>query len=238
MIGSKLILDFETCAIDGADAYADSEPLSAPANYKDPIKIAEYLEKAALRRLASHGLDPDLGRICCGGWMLEGRDLEPHVFECRDEDQERLMLIELWRELLLPNGSTRAIVSFNGLRFDLPYIMRRSLYLDIREVPYLNIDKYRSPHIDLEAKLSFNGAIKEHSLMFYAKRFGLPIPEGAADVDGSMIQGLVNEGSWDAIRAHCQSDVLLTYLLAGRLGYIEQADEATERQEVLSASPF
>lgn len=233
-----LVLDIETCAIAGVESYI--EPSSAPANYKDPVKIAEYVKEATSKAVSKAALEIDLGRICAIGWMLEGRDVEPHVMVCPDEASERNALIELWREILLPTDAQRKIVSFNGLRFDLPYIMRRGQYLDLR-MPFLSVDKYRSPHLDLLAKLSFGMKEHEHSLMFYAKRFGLSIPEGAAEVDGSMIQGLVNEGSWEAIRAHCASDVLLTHQLASRLGYLESSDEDNEfshRQEIANAVGF
>jgi predicted PolB exonuclease-like 3'-5' exonuclease len=159
--------------------------------------------------------------------MMEGRDDDPRVIVCRDEHEERYALGEFWRDVVMDGGAHRRLISFAGLRFDLPYLMRRSLYLNL-DAPRLNIDKYRSNHIDLQAVLSYNGILKWHSLMFYAKRFGLAIPEGANEVDGSMIQGLVNDGSWEAVRAHCEADVRLTYDLAARLRYVDM-DEDGER---------
>ncbi len=221
----RLVLDLETCAIAGVADYL--EPQSAPSNYKDPVKIADYIANAEREAVERAALKIDLGRICAIGWMLEGRDIEPVVRICRDETEERGALIDLYKEILLPTTAQRPLVSFNGLRFDLPYIMRRCQYLDLKQ-PFLSVDKYRTPHIDLMAQLSFNQTEHQHSLMFYAKRFGLPIPEGAAEVDGSMIQGLVNEGAWEAVRAHCASDVLLTYGLAARLGYIDVDEQDNE----------
>lgn len=222
----KLILDIETVPIDGAGEYVE-EP-SAPSNYKDAVKIAEYVADAKRKAIERAGLDPDLGRICAIGWMQEGRDVEPVVIVCPDEAAERRALLELWLEIMLPNGGHRAIVSFNGLRFDLPFVLRRSLYLHV-DTPHMILDRYRTPHIDLEARLSYNGTIKEHSLAFYAKRFALPVAE--PEIDGSMIATLAADGSWDAIRAHCASDVLLTHALASRLGYIEQPAEDRDMSE-------
>lgn len=219
----KLVLDIETYPIDDAETYLGTEDFAAPGNYTRPEAIATYVANAKRKAIDRCGLDPDLGKIIAIGWMLEGRDGEPHVKLCQDERAERLALIEVWREVVLPTGAHRAIVSFNGLRFDLPYIMRRSLYLDVL-APSLNIDKFRSPHVDLMARLSFNGVLASHSLAFYAKRFGL-ITE-YPDVNGSMIAQLVADGEWDEIRRHCASDVQLTYDLAARLKYIEFDEDA------------
>lgn len=216
---AKIIVDIETCAIPSVDQYLE-EP-QAPSNYKDPIKIADYITQAKIEALGKAGLDCDLGRIVALGWMLEGRDVEPRVMVATDEQEERAILEAFWQDVVTPAGAHRRLVSFNGLRFDLPYLMRRSLYLDL-DYPRLNIDKYRAPHIDLSAVLSYHGTLKLHSLMFYAKRFGLSIPEGAAEIDGSMIQRLMDEGAWQAIQAHCESDVRITYALAARLGFIDQ----------------
>lgn len=232
---AKLVVDLETCAIDGVADYIE-EP-SAPSNYKDPVKIAEYIEAKRRELVSDAALDCDLGRIAAIGWMLEGRDSRPRVVVCQTQDHERQALTEFWQDVRLDRNDIRRLISFNGLRFDLPYLMRRSLYLDL-PAPWLSVDRYRSPHLDLLNILTFHGTIKAHSLLFYAKRFGLSIPEGAAEVDGSMIQGLVNEGSWDAIGAHCDADVSLTYDLACRLRLIEFNEDAQREQELADAVGF
>ena len=83
--------------------------------------------------------------------------------------------------------------------------------------PPLNLDRYRTEHLDLWAKLSFNGTIPAHSLKFYAKRLGFTTLD---KVDGSQIAQLVTEGRWDEVRDHCLSDVGLTHALANRLGLL------------------
>jgi hypothetical protein len=227
-----LVLDLETAAIDRAPEFVETP--TAPSNYKDEAKIAAYVADAKQAAIDKCGLDPDLGRIVCLGWMLEGRDIEPIVVPCRAEVDEAVALREFWKEVLLPNGSHRRIVTFNGLGFDLPFLMRRSLYLGV-VYPHLNIDRYRTPHIDLCARLSFNGVLKPHSLRFYAKRFSLPIDEDP--VIGSDIPHLIRDGSdtsWRAIQNHCKSDVRTTYLLASRLQYIDYDETVDPRDRELS----
>ena len=213
----SLIVDLETIAIPDAGDYL--EPAMAPSNYKSPDAIANYVQTKTAERLANAALDPDLNRICAIGWRLESRDVEPEVILCYDEDAERHALAEFWGLVACDSNRTRRLVTFNGFSFDLPTLMRRSVYLEVWPSRYLSIDKYRSPHCDLYQKLSFNGAIKPHSLRFYAQRFGLPIE--SPELTGADIAARVEAGDWTAVRDHCASDVNLTYALAERLRYID-----------------
>jgi hypothetical protein len=225
-----LVIDLETAAIDRAGEFVETP--SAPANYKDEAKIAAYIEEARQTSINRCGLDPDLGRIVCGGFMLEGRDDEPVVIPCRTERDEALFLRDLWKEVVLPNRAHRTIITFNGLSFDLLFLMRRSLYLGV-VYPHLNIDRYRTSHVDLCARLSFNGVLKPHSLQFYAKRFSLPVEPDP--ISGADIPAMVKDGSdtsWKMIQRHCRSDVLTTYLLASRLQYVDYDENVDPREAV------
>jgi hypothetical protein len=97
--------------------------------------------------------------------------------------------------------------------------MARSRLLGI-DAPLLNLDRYRSPHPDLMQILTFRGAIPARSLTWFAKRFGLPITD---ETTGADIGPLVQAGNYEAVRAHCTSDLELTHALAVRLGLIRAA---------------
>ena len=207
-----VILDLETVAI--ADAHLYLEPSKAPENYKDPFKIEEFIKAAQAKKLRDAGLDPDLARIAVLGTMTASG--HPSVIACKNDREEIDALRKFWALVTTPGGYTRAIVSFYGLKFDLPLVMRRSQLLGVPFEP-LSLDKYRTPHIDLYQKLTFNGAIDGHTLKFYAQRFGIPV---ADDVNGKDIQTLVNNDQWEDAVRHCASDLMLTRALAQRLGYL------------------
>jgi hypothetical protein len=227
MAMNPIVCDLETVAIDSAAEYMEAP--EAPANYKDESKIAAYIKEATDKSLGKCALDPDLCRIVALGWLRVGVDLEPRVLVCRDEHEERSTLAAFWRDVRRPvGGGVNQLVTFNGNRFDLPVLMRRSQYLNV-DHPFLNIDRYRTPHLDLWQKLSFNGAISAHGLQFYAKRFGLPVESDP--IKGSHIPALVREGSeasWGGIKSHCALDVKTTHALATRLGYIETTEDDPE----------
>jgi predicted PolB exonuclease-like 3'-5' exonuclease len=208
-------VDIETAAIDDAAQYI--EPVEAPANYKDPAKIAEYVTSATAKAVDRCGLDPDLCRIVALGWMFPGEP-SPQVRVCKTVTEEKDTLEYFWRDV-----QEATLVTFNGLKFDLPVLMRRSLYLGI-PYPRLSLDRYRTPHIDLFNQLTYNGTIQGHSLKFYLSRFNIATDDLTSGKD---IAALVKAGEWAAVATHCQSDVIGTKDLALRIGAIRLAREVS-----------
>jgi predicted PolB exonuclease-like 3'-5' exonuclease len=223
-----IVIDIETVAIDDAGDYI--EAVNAPSNYRDATKIEDYVRMRLAEKVATAALDPNLNKVVALGWMVEARDIEPRIFIARDVYEEKYLLQQFWLEIACAAGRTRRTISFNGLMFDLPTLRMRSLYLDVPASRTLVLDRYRTPHIDLCAYLSFNRTIPAHSLTFFAKRFGLPVSEAELERSGADIAGYVQAGDWDSVRAHCASDVKLTYALAQRL-HVVDADEEEDDSE-------
>lgn len=209
------ILDIEAVGIDTASDYL--EPIEAPGNYKDPKAIEKYIAEATAKAIDRCALDPDLCRIVAlGHGDATGSD---HVILCRDEDTEAAALQAFWKHITNAAGVVNTLVSFNGFSYDIPVLMRRSQLLGV-EHPVLNIDRYRSPHVDLMQVLTFRGAIKAHSLRFYSSRFGLPVTDTHTGAD---IAALVKAGDWKAVEDHCLSDLAQTRFLAQKLRLIPSA---------------
>jgi predicted PolB exonuclease-like 3'-5' exonuclease len=211
----RIVVDIETFPIDNAADYLNLSDISAPANWKDPEKIAAYCKEKQTELVSKTALDLDLCRIVAIGYLAEddsGEDAE--VLICRDEAMEEACLMRFWAEL-----DERTTITYNGLGFDLPILQRRSLYLNV-PAPILNLDKYRSPHIDLQQRLSLNGTKTYRKLSWYAKRFGLDVP--ADSTTGKDIGAMVTAGDWAGIAAHCRADVLTTHALAVRMGFVVQ----------------
>ena len=208
-----LILDVEAVAIDDVATYL--EPVSAPSNYKDPEKISAYIAEETNRRIEMAATDIDLARLVAIGWEC-GEESGCYLF--KDEVQEMTGLGEFWQRfwpVYLP-GNTVA-VTFNGLAYDLPLLLRRSLYLGVK-APKLQLDRYKHQDvIDLMQLLTLDGRLKWHSLAFYANRFRIPYPQ---DIDGSHIAAAVVAEQWDAIKEKCQFDVATTKALAHRMGIL------------------
>lgn len=208
-----IILDIETVAIDGAGALM--EPASAPANYKDPEKIAAYIKEAEKAQREKAALYPWTARIVTLGLILsDGTEV---VTTCRTETDEAIALKALAKTVYRDDDRfVQPLVGFNHRQYDLPVILARAMLLGV-DFPALNLDRYRTPHVDLMDKLTWYGAVPPRSLHWYARRFGLPVDD---TVKGADVAGLVAEGRWEDVAAHCLSDVRLTRALAERMGIV------------------
>jgi hypothetical protein len=206
-----IVFDCEAVAIDAAGEFL--EPVDAPANYKDPAKIEAYQKEKQAELLARCSLDPDLARILTIGTSIGSHE---QVAVCLTDADEAVALEQFW-DLVRPYPFPR-LVGYNCLGYDLPLMLRRSLYLGVK-VPPLQIGKYRHPDVDdLMMILSFDGAIKFRGLAFYCKRFGIDVPD---EHKGKDVAALAAAGDISAVRAHCLADIRRTRLLGERIGILE-----------------
>lgn len=222
------LLDLETFGLDEATAWVD--PLSAPSNYKDEAKITAYIAEAEAERRADFALDPDCCRIVALGWH-DLHQREPLVEVCQSEQAEREALTIFWATYR--TQATR-IAGFNILRFDLPVLIMRSLYLGVEHPAMTIAPAWKSPHVDIWERLSLGGARKNvKSLRFYAKRLGIPIYD---DISGKDVAAMVKAGEWEKVRNHCLFDLDLTRAVAERFGFLEQKWVPEDRRAY--AEPF
>lgn len=206
---NRISIDIETCPIDNAADYLDE--IAVPGNYSKPESIDAYIEKAKADQLSKAGLDPDLCRIVAIGIQPEGHDIQTVTVNEMPESE----LIEwLWAEV-----ADHDIISFNGMAFDFPVLLRRSLYLGVA-APFLPMNRYRHDGIhDLLQLLSFQGVLKFRSLRWYCRRLGLELPED--EIDGSGIAEAVANNDWQRVHRHLYCDVQMTSSLAARMGLFE-----------------
>lgn len=207
------LTDLETVGLEQAAEWVD--PITAPSNYKDPLKIDAYIKEAEAERRERFALDADCNRIVALGWQDIGQGA-PIVRLCRDEAEESAALVEYWTTF--QQRATR-IVGFNSARFDLVVLVMRSLYLGVAHPELVIAPAWKSPHIDIWERLSLGGARKDvKSLRFYAKRFGIPIYD---DISGKDVAAMVAAGDWEKVQNHCLFDLDLTRAIAERVGCLE-----------------
>ncbi|MDA2953623.1 MAG: hypothetical protein O2976_03290 [Actinomycetota bacterium] len=192
-----------------AEAETYLEPPKPRANLKDPAKIAADVTEKTTALLERASLDPDLCRIVAVGWECGGL-AESAV--CENAVEERRVLERFWQQ---SRGAT--LVGFNCLGFDLPVLLRRSLYLGVA-APLFALNKYRPGAIvDLMQRLAYQGTLTYRSLGFYCARFGITVPDR---VTGAAIGQLVAAGEWRSVHDHVRADVAKTTALARRVGVI------------------
>lgn len=232
----RFVIDLETVRLPDAEQYLDPLPIIPPPdlslitpakNLVDPAKVAADIEKRKQAAIAAHveqcaeqiqrraemldrcSLDADLCQIVAIGYQRE--DWNEPVVQLLGDQPEHFMLSRTWHEL-----GQHVTIGYNTIGFDLPVLLRRSLYLGVQH-PFVNLDKYRTNHIDLQMRLSYNGAIKFRPLSFYCKRFGIACDD---QTSGKDIGAFVAAGEWDKVAAHCKADVLKTKALAERMGLL------------------
>ena len=211
MIERFCVFDIETAPLADAEAYL---PTPKPrANLRDPAKIEADLADKAAAALDKAALDPDLCRIVAAGWECDGI-VESAV--CRESGEERRLLERFWK---VSRGTT--LVGFNCLSFDLPVLLRRSLYLGVH-APHVPLNKYRPGRVvDLMQLLAYQGTLGYRSLGFYCRRFSISVPD---EVTGAEVAALVAAGAWRQVHDHVRADVAKTAQLAGRVGVISRVD--------------
>lgn len=211
------IIDVSTAPIPECGEYLDD--CEAPANYKDPEKIAAYKAEARQKALDKAALDPDLCRITGIGLMHCGVTVSgPDVSLCRDEDEEREALTRVTQLLAKVAVHYAPLVGYNALRFDWPVLQRRAWYLGVPLI--LDVDRYRTPHVDLSERLTQHGMLQSKSLGFYAKR--LQWTDLQKPLSGAEEARVHETGQWDELRASLVHDVTATFRLAQWLGIVER----------------
>jgi predicted PolB exonuclease-like 3'-5' exonuclease len=157
--GSRVVFDIETAPLPDAATYL--EPITAPANYRDPQTIATYIAEKRAEHLERASLDPDLCRVVAIGWWRERQDA-PTTATVELQDEATLLRM-FWADV-----AEGHLVGFNCIGFDLPVLLRRSLYLGIQPRT-IQVDRFRHPRVtDLLQVLSHNGSLRMRGLEFYA----------------------------------------------------------------------
>lgn len=205
---NSVVFDAETAPLPDASDFI--EPVAAPANYKDPEKIAAYVKERSDEQINRAGLDVDLCRVVSLAW--DGPLSNYGV--ARNEAEEAYLIGLFWSMYQAVRGPI--LCGFNILSFDLLVLLRRSQYLGI-EAPHIALDRYRTPHIDLMQKLTWNGAVRARSQKFYLRRFGIPCDD---TVSGADVAGLIEKGDYNSVLAHNRADVVGARLLGERLGFL------------------
>ncbi len=221
-----IILDIATSALPNAAEFIDVDSISAPSNWKDPAKIDAYKAEKLAERLDSAALDFDLARITGIGWAGDMAG----IALCRDEESERLELTYLAERLIGPTWlewdteksarqparSDYRLISYNGLAFDWPMLMRRARYLGV-PFPVINTDRYKSPHVDLLALLSDRDPSRRRSLGFYVKRLSMGLVK---PLTGAQEAQVPVTGAWAGLEASLRHDVEAIDRLAKWLGVL------------------
>lgn len=200
----RLFFDIETKA--NSQALHFMQEPSAPSNYKDPVKIAAYIEEKKAEQIDKAALDPDFGSIIAIGYKIVrgvGDSDETVVLVAETPEQEKEIIQEFWK---LYDEHYGFSAGYNIIGFDFPYLLRRSMDLNV-VVPIIpNLSRYNN-RMSLDLMQILYGGSGFKSLKFVVDRYDIdnPLP----DLDGSKVSDMDIE----TLKAYCANDVDMTVAL-------------------------
>lgn len=205
----RMFFDIETKALPNAlDIMPEPK---APANLKDPAKIAAHIAEKKAEQIANAALDPDLASVEAISWFVHGFDPTVNILGDSDLPNECNLIRRFWEMF---NHCQGYCVGYNILGFDLPFLLRRSFALGIKPGRWMpNLAKFRvEPVTDLYAILYGWGPGK--GLKWISRRYGLKnlVP----DLDGSQVATMDRE----TLRRYSMSDLDLVRQLYDKMNGI------------------
>jgi len=206
-----VILDIETIPAQRPDIHQFVvEGLAAPANYKDPEKIAAYIDGQKDEAIRKTALEGWAGETWCIGWAV---DDGPVTVETRAFwEPSEYVLLEKWL------GAMRNLhptwIGHNVL-WDLRFLWQRCKVngLDTTGVDFA-LDAKPWDNTVADTMTMWAGARDRISLKKLALAFGLTAKD---DMDGSKVWDAVKAGEWEKVRDYCAADVELTREIWRRL---------------------
>lgn len=175
---------------------------------KDPDKVAKDLAE----KREKFALSPITGKVICVGFMSEGNvpfltSESIKVFKT-DNCSEKELLEKVWQEFESILSNNDKVISFNGLLFDIPFLIQRSLLLGIpvdKNIADLLLRKYSNPfHIDLRTYLP-EGSLRVLSHIAFNNSL--------EDPNGGDIKEFYLKGDWEAIEKKNIADLAGTLAL-------------------------
>lgn len=221
-----LVLDIETIGEDFETMDEISQHVLTSSLEKNSKTKKEYEEKL-MDLKNSFGLSPLTGEIVALGVIDSETEKGAVYFQAPEKKVENLeegnisfkvkteneMLEQFWK--LAPKYNE--FVTFNGKRFDIPYLILRSAINKIKPTKnlmsnrYLYSQKFDAKHIDLYDELTFYGAanIKGGNLHMFTRAFGIESPKRSG-IKGDDVGELFKNKKYLEIAKYNSLDIIAT----------------------------
>ncbi len=204
-----LVLDIET--VGQAEAEVPDRALDYLKRGLERDRPApEELDRRYADLVSRFGLDPTTGRIVVIG-VVDAESGAEHVFS---DDSEAELLARFWA--FVAENTPALYVTFNGKRFDVPYLNVRSAFHRLRPSVVIPAEPdTRQPHFDVREVLEGGDRRRRGGLDYFCAVFGIPSPK--IEMAGAEVGSAFDEGRLDDIIRYCLSDCRATLALYERL---------------------
>lgn len=224
------VFDIETIPLQGLPEEMVPAPNMEDVKYgnaKDPIKRQaiedEYVRKFYEQLDKKMATDPDYCQVVCFvGMRGYDENEDPYQLVAPNTEDETALVVQAWDWIESMVRREIPLVSYNGIGFDIPVLLRRAMYLDVSVDPkiaamLMQRQEKNHVHYDLMQILGlrspFGGRMDVKSLDSWLKRFGMDVKTG----NGGEVFGWWSNGEIERIVEYCEHDVLLTGELFDRV---------------------
>ena len=204
-----LIFDIETVPIADLPAALNEEAARRTAREIDKSGLAPDEAERLVRSIS-----PFLGRVAAIGLRLYHDTSQETKDKVIAEPTEKGTLQVFFETVNHPASQDLRFVHYNGLNFDVPFLMIRAALheLPIQNPRFMNLRRFSyDPHVDVMQYLSRWGR-EGVSLHVACHSFGIPSPKDG-DVTGETVAEAVDRGDLDAVADYVMRDVEATYQL-------------------------
>jgi len=197
---TDLVIDIETYQ-DIPEEVLESRrsQIQAPANWKDPDKIAKYVEEKTAEIASKAALSPLTGRVVAVGMGLR-RNKGNWEFACFVDriNYEEKLLGEVDRALFAVEHGH--LITYNGTRFDIPFLVARAMRHGLTLMYKWPLARYAKRHLDLFSILQ-SGSLSDWSALVLGE---------TKKSSGADVAAMVSEERWDDLKTYCLADVKIT----------------------------
>lgn len=172
-------------------------------NNLDSSNTEEYTKAKRLIMATS----PYFGEIICIGMYRNKNGLEDSIALI---GKEKEILERFWKNIKSFNG---LFVSFNGLEFDVPFIIKRSMYHKILPTNnhFLDMRRYSKwPHFDVRMVMTDFDKYGYGNLKIISNFLGIFNPKDG-EVKAENVEEYYKQGKINEIADYCLKDVKATY---------------------------
>ncbi len=176
------IFDIETAPLPETDISNLAPKFDAPANYKDPEKIAANIAEQKAAWLERGALSPLTGQVVAIGilWPNEKPFLLMHGDAGDEGINDESRIIRVFWDFYRAESEHSQFIGFNIFRFDLPFLIRRSWKLGLRVPIGVRLHRYFSDSfIDLMEVWQVGNREERISLDQLAKYLGVGAKTGS-----------------------------------------------------------
>lgn len=197
--------------------------VTAPAQYKKPESIAEWLaenrEKEADAAWLKTSFDGGVGQIVCIGWA--DADDKPHSYFVRDltPASERTIIEDFFCAML--DAGPRTLVGHNIIGFDLPFLWKRCMVHGIKPPTLFPRNPKPWAETVVDTMLLWDaGQRAGGSMDRLCRLLGIP---GKGDFGGAEVWPAIQRGEFAKVAEYCRGDIERTRAMFKRMTFAEVA---------------